>query len=72
MERLFRKEYWPAILLYVASALLFIASAILLFNKNIHWATVLVLAVAVMLLASSQLVKIGRRLREKDETEERQ
>ena len=69
MERFFRKEYLPAILLYVASALFFIASGVMLYKSNIHWATVLILSIAVMLLASSSLVKIGKKLREDDEKE---
>ena len=64
-----RKEYLPAILLYVASALFFIASGVMLYKSNIHWATVLLLGIAVMLLASSSLVKIGKKLREDDEKE---
>lgn len=62
-----RKEYLPAILLYVASALFFIASVVLMFMKNIHWSTLIIIGVAVMLFASSQLVKIGNKLREEDE-----
>ena len=69
MERFFRKEYLPAILLYVASALFFVASGVMLYKSNIHWATVLLLGIAVMLLASSSLVKIGKKLREDDEKE---
>lgn len=65
-----RREYLPAILIYVASALLFVVAAVMLFTKNIHWATVLLLGIVVMLVASSQLVKIGKRLREEDEREE--
>lgn len=67
MERFFRKEYLPAILLYVISAIAFIASLILLYIKSIHWATVLFVAVGIMLWASSLLVKIGNKLREEDE-----
>lgn len=67
MEKLFRKEYLPAILLYIASAVFFIASVILLVNKNIHWATVLLLGIVTMLFASSRLVKIGNKLREDEE-----
>ena len=62
-----RKEYLPAILLYIASAIFFVASAVMLFTKNIHWATVLLVGIAVILFASSQLVKIGKKLREMDE-----
>ncbi len=64
-----RKEYLPAILIYIASAILFVASVVLLFLKSIHWATFLVLGVAAMLVASSLLVKIGKKLRDKDERE---
>ena len=70
MEKWFRKEYLPAILIYVASALLFVATAVMFFTKNIHWATVLLLGIVVMLVASSRLVKIGKKLREEDEREE--
>ena len=65
-----RKEYLPAILIYVASALLFVAAAVMLFTKNHHWATVLLLGIVAMLFASSRLVKIGKKLREEDEREE--
>ncbi len=64
-----RKEYLPAILLYVASALFFVASGVMLYKSNIHWATVLLLGIAVMLFASSSLVKIGKKLREDEEKE---
>ena len=67
MERFFRKEYLPAILLYVISAIAFIASLILLYIKSIHWATFLLLGIILMLVASSQLVKIGKRLRKEDD-----
>ena len=70
MEKWFRKEYLPAILIYVLSAALFIAAAVMFFVKNIHWATFLLLGIVVMLVASSQLVKIGKRLREEDEREQ--
>lgn len=66
-----RKEYLPAILIYVLSAILFIVAAIMFFTKNIHWATVLLLGIVVMLFASSRLVKIGKKLREEDELEEK-
>ena len=70
MERHFRKEYLPAILLYIVSAALFISAVIMLFTKSIHWATVLLLGIILILVASSRLVKIGKRLREEDEREE--
>jgi hypothetical protein len=65
-----RKEYLPAILLYVLSAALYAVAVALLLLKNYHWATFLVGGVIVMLFASSRLVKIGRRLREDDKREE--
>ena len=64
-----RKEYLPAIIIYVASAIFYIASAVMFFTKNHHWATVLLLGIVAMLFASSQLVKIGRKLREDEEKE---
>ena len=64
-----RREYLPAILLYIASAIFFVASAVMLYKSNIHWATVLIFGVLIMLFASSSLVKIGKRLREEDEKE---
>ena len=67
MEKWFRKEYLPAILIYVLSAILFIVAAIMFFTKNIHWATFLLLGIVVMLVASSRLVKIGKKLREDEE-----
>lgn len=69
MEKWFRKEYLPAILIYVLSAALFIAAAVMFFVKNIHWATFLLLGIVVMLVASSRLVKIGKKLREDEENE---
>ena len=62
-----RKEYLPAILLYVASAIFYIAAAVMFFTHNYHWATVLLLGILVMLFASSRLVKIGNKLREEEE-----
>ena len=70
MERFFRKEYLPAILLYVASAIFYIAAAVMFFTHNYHWATVLLFGILFMLFASSRLVKIGNKLREDEEREE--
>lgn len=67
-----RKEYLPAIIIYVASAIFYIASAVMFFTKNHHWATVLLLGIVAMLFASSRLAKIGRKLREDDEREEKE
>ena len=67
MEKLFRKEYLPAILIYVASAICFIVAIVLMFMKNIHWSTFILLGIAIMIFASARLVKIGNRLREEDE-----
>ena len=69
MEKWFRREYLPAILIYILSTALFIAAAVMFFVKNIHWATFLLLGIVVMLVASSQLVKIGKKLREDEENE---
>ena len=66
-----RKEYLPAILLYIASAILYVSSAIMFLINNYHWATFLLLGIVTMLFASSRLVKIGNRLREDDEGEEK-
>lgn len=67
MEKLFRKEYLPAILIYVVSAICFIVALVLMFRKNIHWSTFVLLGIVVMTYASSVLVKIGKKLREEDE-----
>ena len=64
-----RKEYIPAIVLYVVSALLYVAAAVLYFIPSHHWATFLLLGIAVMLFASSKLVNIGKKLREEDENQ---
>lgn len=66
MEKFFRKEYLPAILIYIASALFFVTALIMFFTNNHHWATILFIGIAVMLFASSRLVNIGRELREDD------
>ena len=66
-----RKEYLSAILIYIASAILYIAAAVMFFTHNHHWATVLLLGIVTMLFASSRLVKIGRKLREEEEREEK-
>lgn len=66
MDKFFRKEYLPAILIYIASALFFVTSLIMFFTDNHHWATFLFIGIAVMLFASSRLVNIGRELREDD------
>ena len=71
MEKWFRKEYLPAILLYIASAVFYVAAVIMFFTNNYHWATFLLLGIVTMLFASSRLVKIGNRLREDDEREEK-
>ena len=72
MEKLFRKEYLPAILIYVVSAICFIVALVLMFRKNIHCSTFVILGIVVMTFASSVLVKIGRRLREEDEKDSKQ
>ena len=72
MEKLFRKEYWPAILIYVVSAICFIVALVLMFRKNIHWSTFVLLGIVVMTYASSVLVKIGKKLREEDEKDSKQ
>jgi hypothetical protein len=66
-----RKEYLPAILLYVASAIFYIAAAVMFFTHNYHWATVLLFGIITMLFASSRLVKIGKKLREEEKGEEK-
>ena len=67
MEKLFRKEYLPAILIYVVSAICFAVAIVLMFRKNIHWSTFVLLGIVVMTYASSVLVKIGNKLREDEE-----
>ena len=69
MEKLFRKEYLPAILIYILSALCFVVAVVLMFMKNIHWSTFVLLGIVIMVVASSVLVKIGNKLREEDEKE---
>ena len=71
MEKLFRKEYLPAILIYIVSATCFIVALVLMFRKNIHWSTFVLLGIVVMTYASSVLVKIGNKLREDEEREEK-
>ena len=66
-----RKEYLPAIILYVASAVFYVAAAIMLLTHNHHWATVLLFGIITMLFASSRLVKIGKKLREEEKEEEK-
>ena len=65
-----RKEYTPAILMYVVSALFFIAAVLGAINDNVMWATWLSLGSLWMILASSKLTSIGKQLREEDEREE--
>ncbi len=67
-----RKEYIPAMILYAISALLFVASAVCAFYDNVHWATVGLIAVSLLLFASSRLVKIGNKLRKEGEREEKE
>ena len=66
-----RKEYLPAILIYIASAIIYVVAAVMFFRHNHHWATVLLFGIVTMLFASSRLVKIGRKLREDEEREEK-
>lgn len=70
MEKLFRKEYLPAILIYILSALCFVVAVVLMFRKNIHWSTFILLGIVIMVVASSVLVKIGNKLREDEERNE--
>ncbi len=63
-----RREYAPAIVLFVISAILYIAAAVCLLLSSHHWATFLLLGIAVMLFASSRLVNIGKRLQNEDES----
>ena len=65
-----QKEYIPAILLYIFSALLYAGAVACIFMDSHHWATLVLLGAALMLFASSQLVKIGKKLREKEESKE--
>lgn len=65
-----RKEYTPAIALYVVSAIFYIAAVLGVFIDSHHWATFLLGGAVIMLLASSKLTKIGKQLREEDEREE--
>ena len=67
-----RKEYIPAIVWYVISAILYAAAVILLLWQSHHWATLLILGVAAMLYASSKLVNIGKKLREEEDWSEKQ
>ena len=65
-----QKEYTPAIILYVVSAVFYIAAVVGLFIDSHHWATFLLGGAVMMLLASSKLTKIGKRLCEDEEREE--
>lgn len=65
-----RKEYTPAIILYVVSAIFYIAAVLGVFIDSHHWATFLLGGAVMMLLASSKLTKIGKQLREDVEREE--
>lgn len=62
-----QKEYTPAIILYVVSAVFYIAAVVGLFIDSHHWATFLLGGAVMMLLASSKLTKIGKQLREEEE-----
>ena len=62
-----RKEYIPAILIYVASVMFFVASAICAFLNHYTWATWLLIGFALLIFASSRLVKIGQKLRNDEE-----
>lgn len=69
MEKWFRKEYLPAILIYVASAIFYVAAVVMFFTHNYHWSTFLLFGIVTMLFASSRLVKIARKLREDEEVD---
>ena len=62
-----RKEYTPAIILYIVSAVFYIAAVLGAFIDSHHWATFLLGGAVIMLLASSKLTKIGKQLREDEE-----
>ena len=62
-----RKEYTPAIILYVISAIFYVVSAYCAVIDNHHWATIGLFGIIIMLFASSRLVKTGNKLREEDE-----
>jgi Kef-type K+ transport system membrane component KefB len=62
-----RKEYIPAIILYIAAARFFVAAAVCLVIEHYTWATWLLIGIAIMLFASSKLVQIGKKLREDEE-----
>ena len=61
------KEYIPAIILYVLSAILLVLALIFLIIDHSSWATWMLGGVVIMLVASSKLVKIGKMLREREE-----
>ena len=61
------KEYIPAIILYVLSALTLVVALICLAIDHSSWATWMLGGVVIMLVASSKLVKIGKMLREREE-----
>ena len=65
-----QKEYTPAIILYIVSAIFYIAAVLGVFIESHHWATFLLGGAVMMLLASSKLAKIGKQLREDEEREE--
>ena len=62
-----RKEYTPAIILYVVSAVFYLAAVIGLIIDSHHWATFLLGGAVMMLLASSKLTSIGKKLRQEEE-----
>jgi len=61
------KEYLPAIVLFVLSAIALVSAAVLLILDHTSWATWLLGGVVIMLVASSKLVKIGKMLHEREE-----
>lgn len=61
------KEYIPAIILYVLSALTLVVALICLAIDHSSWATWMLGGVVIMLVASSKLVNIGKMLREREE-----
>ena len=65
-----RKEYRPAILMYIVSALFYVAAIIGAVSHSSQWATWMCLGALWMLLASSKMTQIGKKLREDEEKEE--
>lgn len=64
------KKYIPVMLIYTVSFSFFVAAAIGFFTSDINWATYLLIGFLLLLFASSRIVKVGKKLREEEESED--